>query len=141
MAMTDDLFVRRVLLLSAGFNLLGGLLFAFPGFPTGRLAGLPAEVPGLYRATVFLFIVLFGAMYGWLARQPRIDRPMVAFGAIGKAAFFTLVLIFWWAGAVPGRTVWLSSGDFVLAGVFALWLFTSRHDAPTVSADATIPSS
>jgi hypothetical protein len=127
--MTDDIFMRRVLLLSAGFNLLGGLLFAFPGFPTGRLAGLPGDVPGLYRATVFLFVVLFGGMYAWLARRPRIDRPMVAFGAIGKASFFALVLLFWWAGALPGRTVWLASGDAILAGVFALWLYTSRHDA------------
>jgi len=127
--MNDDLFMRRVLLLSAGFNVLGGLLFAFPNFPTGRLAGLPSDVPGLYRATVFLFIVLFGAMYAWLARRPRIDRPMVAFGAIGKASFFALVLLFWSAGALPGRSVWVTSGDAVLAGVFALWLYTSRHDA------------
>lgn len=132
--MNDDVFMRRVLLLSAGFNLLGGLLFAFPGFPTGRLAGLPAEVPGLYRATVFLFIVLFGGAYLWLARRAVIDRPMVAFGAIGKASFFALVLLFWWANAVPGRTVLIASGDFVLAGVFALWLYTSRRDVPATPA-------
>jgi hypothetical protein len=106
--MNDDTFMRRVLLLSAGFNLLAGLLFAFPNFPTGRLAGLPSDVSGLCRATVFLFVVLFGA--------------------IGKASFFALVLLFWSAGALPGRSVWAGSGDAVLAGVFALWLYTGRHD-------------
>lgn len=126
--MENDLFIRRVLRLSAVFNVLGAVLFAFPAWPTGRLAGLPAQVPGVYRATVCLFILLFGACYAWLSRRTPIDRPLLGFGAIGKASFFLLVLVFWWAQAVPGRTVAIASGDLIFAGVFALWLYTSRHD-------------
>ncbi len=127
--MDNDSFMRRVLRLSAVFNLVGALLFLFPESLFGTLAGLPANVPLLYRATVGLFVVLFGASYAWLAYRTPIDRPLVGFGAIGKASFFALVVILWQGGTLPGRTVPIAAGDAVLAGLFVWWLLTSRSAA------------
>lgn len=109
------------------FNLGGAALFAFPSSPFGQLAGLPSHVPGLYRALLTLFVLLFGGAYAWLARQEQIDRPLVALAAIGKAGAFAVIGGFWLLGVSPGRTALLASGDFVFAGLFAVWLVQSRN--------------
>lgn len=119
--MDRDPFFRRVLWTSAAFNLGGALLFAFPA-SLGQVVGLPAEVPGIYRAFVALFVVLFGGSYAWLAAQPTIDRAFVAFAAIGKASAFALILLFWIAGEGSLRGVAAGAGDLVFAGIFAWWL-------------------
>ena len=116
--MSRELLLRRALWAVAGFNALGALLFAFPQLPPGRLAGLPAEVPGAYRAFVALFILLFGGAYAWLARSEHPDRPMVLFGAIGKTSAFVLVTLLWLTGAVRGAGVLFASGDLVFAAIF-----------------------
>ncbi len=66
--------------------------------------------------------MLFGAAYAWLAAQPAINRPFVAFGAIGKAAAFALIFTLWLTGEVTATSVAAMSGDLVLAGLFALGL-------------------
>lgn len=116
--MSRELLLRRALWAAAGFNVLGALLFAFPRLPLAQLAGLPAEVPGAYRAFVALFILLFGAAYAWLARSAQPDRPMVLFGAIGKTSAFVLAMVLWLAGAFSGVGVLLASGDLGFAAIF-----------------------
>ncbi len=120
--MEKDIAIRRALWCSVAFNLMGALMFLFPEGPLGRLVGMPVPVPPLYNSTVALFIVLFGVAYAWLARSPVIDRASVAFGAIGKASFFFLVLSFWISGAAPGLMVLAASGDLMFAAFFARWL-------------------
>lgn len=122
--------MRRVLRLSALFNVGGAILFAFPSSPLGQLAGLPSPVPSLYRALLALFVLLFAGAYAWLAQREPIDRVLVGFAAIGKAAAFAVICGFWLLGQAPGRGALLASGDVVLAGIFTLWLLRSR-DAPT----------
>src|SRR5437762_533027 len=75
--------MRSALWASVVYNLGGTLLFVFPS-SFGRLAGLPVPVPRVYTALLALFVALFGGAYAWLARQPRIDRPLVAMAALGK---------------------------------------------------------
>jgi len=123
--MSPDVVVRRALWASAVFNVFGALLFAFPGSLPGRLAGLPADAPAVYRALVALFVLLFGGSYAWLARAPRIDRPLLALGAIGKAAAFFTVALLWMAGAAPARSVGAIFGDLAFAAVFAWYLMTA----------------
>lgn len=123
--MDKDEFMRRVLWLSVPFNLVGALLFAFPSSPVSRFAGFPAPVPALYSTLLAFFILLFGGTYAWLALQPTIDRPLVAFCAIGKAGFFALMVVFWWLGQVPGQAVLGAGGDLAFAGIFAWWLLTT----------------
>ncbi|MGH9677330.1 MAG: hypothetical protein ACRD36_09535, partial [Candidatus Acidiferrum sp.] len=65
--------------------------------------------------------------YAWLALQPRIDRPLVAMSAIGKAAAFSIIFMLWLIGEASGRGVLAAVGDLVFAGIFAWWLFGTRH--------------
>jgi hypothetical protein len=106
---------------SAVFNVGGALLFAFPA-SLGQLAGLPAAVPGIYRAMLAMFILLFAAAYAWLARQPSIDRPLVALAALGKASAFAVVFVFWLFDGASGLGMIAGTGDLVLAAIFAWWL-------------------
>ncbi len=117
--MDREQILRRALGTAAVFNAAGAMLFAFPAGVFGDLAGLPAVVPAVYRGLTALFVLLFGGAYAWLAVQPTINRPFVAFGAIGKASAFFLVLILWIAGEVPVRGVAMISGDLAFAALFA----------------------
>jgi hypothetical protein len=119
----DDL-LRRALWASAFFNLGGALLFLFPT-SLGRLAGFPAPVPAVYTVFLAFFVALFGGAYAWLARQPQIDRPLVALSAFGKAGAFVVVLACWLVGEVPGRSVLVTTGDLAFAAIFAWWLLGS----------------
>jgi hypothetical protein len=134
--MNRETVLRRALWTAAVFNLLGAMLFAFPASYFGQFAGLPAEVPAAYRAMTALFVLLFGGAYLWLAQQAVIDRPLVMFGAIGKASAFMLIVILWLSGAAGGRGVMIASGDLVLAGVF-LWCLRGGRRMATGRAKAT----
>ena len=93
--MSREHVLRPALWTAAFFNLAGAYPFAFPASSLGQFAGLPADVPVVYRAMTALFVLLFGGAYAWLAMQPTINRPFVAFGAIGKAAAFMTVVVLW----------------------------------------------
>jgi hypothetical protein len=103
------------------YNLGGALLFSFPG-SLGHLAGLPAPVPRVYTTLLAFFVALFGGAYVWLARQPRLDRPLIALAAVGKTGVFAIILAFWLLGDVPGIGVLSASGDAAFAAIFAWWL-------------------
>jgi hypothetical protein len=120
--MEKQTIFRRVLWTSAVFNLGGGLLFAFPSSQPSQLAGLPTPVPAVYSTLLALFVILFGGAYAWLALQPTIDRPLVAFAAIGKTGAFCIALVLWLVGEAPLRSVFAVSGDLVFAGLFFWWL-------------------
>jgi len=120
-----DRLVRGALLVSAVFNLGAALVFAFPS-SLGWLAGLPMPVPRAYTTLLAVFVMLFGVAYAWLARQPIIDRPLVAFSALGKASVFSAILVFWILGDLPGRAALGAVGDVVFAVIFAGWLVRSR---------------
>jgi hypothetical protein len=125
--MSKDKVIRRVLGASAIFNLAGALLFAFPSSVFGQLAGLPGAVPAAYRALCALFVLLFGGAYAWLAVARVIDRPMVAFSAIGKAAAFATILALAVAGKTPLRSLPPISGDLIFACLFGWWLLGTRR--------------
>lgn len=126
--MHPDDVVRRALWATTVFNVVGALMFAFPASLPGRIAGLPPDVPVPYRVLVALFVLLFGASYAWLARAPQIDRPLLALGAIGKAAAFFAVVLLWMASQLPFRSLLPMSGDLAFAALFAWWLaFDARR--------------
>jgi hypothetical protein len=125
----NDRVIRCVLWATVVFNLGGGLLFAFPASVLGQLAGLPAPVPGIYATLLAFFVLLFAGAYAWLALQTNIDRPMIAFAAIGKAGAFAIIFIFWALGQAPGRGVLAATGDLVFAGLFVYWLLNTRQSA------------
>ncbi len=74
------------------------------------------------------FIILFGGSYAWLALQPAINRPLLAFGAIGKTGAFLLVAVLWLAGQAPARGVLAITGDLIFACLFFAWLLRPRNE-------------
>jgi hypothetical protein len=122
--------MRTALWVSASFNLGAAFFFAFPSSWPGQLVGLPAIAPPVYRGVLAVFEALFGGAYVWLARRPVIDRPLVALGAMAKASAVTLIFILGAVGEVSGRFVLASSGDLVLAGIFAWWLLGAQQALP-----------
>ncbi len=124
--MNRDQVIRYALGASVFFNFGGAALFGFPDSALGEFVGLPPDVSLIYRATVGYFVILFGAMYGWLVMQPVINRPMVALGALGKAGFFFLVALLWLIGEAPGLGVAAAVGDLAFAGVFGWWVWGGR---------------
>jgi hypothetical protein len=123
-----DKFIRGVLWASAVFNLAGAMLFAFPESAISQFAGLPVPVPTFYAALLAEFIILFGGSYAWLALQPSINRPLLAFGAIGKTGAFLLVAVLWLVGEAPARGVLAITGDLIFACLFFGWLFWPRNE-------------
>jgi hypothetical protein len=133
--MAGDNLLRRALWVSVVYNFGGALLFAFPSSSLGQFAGLPTPVPPIYSALLAFFVALFGGAYAWLARQPDINRPLVALAAIGKAGVFAVIFVFWLLGEAPGRGVLGAIGDLILAGIFAWWLLGAQPSAaPGVAA-------
>lgn len=102
------------------------MLFAFPSSSLGRLSGMPSPVPSMYSTLVALFVALFAGVYGWLAMQPEIDRPMVALGAIGKAGAFSSMLGLWALGELRAIVVVAGTGDLILGGIFTWWLLSGK---------------
>lgn len=111
--------LRRALYAAGVFNLGGAALFAFPAFGLGPLAGLPAEVPVAYRVFTALFVLLFGGAYLYLASQPGIQKPFVAFGAIGKTTAFVAAVALWFSHQMSTFGVLLLAGDLGFAAFFA----------------------
>jgi hypothetical protein len=110
---------------AALFNLGAALLLAFPA-ALGQRIGLPADVPVVYSALTGLFVLLFGASYAWMALQPAVVRPLLAFGAIGKTAAFVAAVLLWCLDAIPLPILLAGIGDLVFAALFVRWLWDSR---------------
>lgn len=128
--MDRDNLMRRALHATSIMNVGGAMLFAFPD-SVGRFAGLPGPVPRLHSLFLAGLVLMFAGTYAWLARQPRIDRPLVAFSALGKTLFVAVVTLCWLLGDVPFLSVAAASADLVFAAIFVWWLL-----APV---DATAP--
>jgi hypothetical protein len=113
--------IRPVLWSGAAFNVLVALSMVFP-----PAFGLPPP-PGAPFNTWILawFVVLFGAAYGWMARQPRIPRPLVALAAIGKAGVFAIALACLLRGDIDRPAFAVAAVDGLFALVFVAWLRTA----------------
>ncbi|MDX2032377.1 MAG: hypothetical protein SF339_17005 [Blastocatellia bacterium] len=118
----NDRSMRVTLWASVLLNGVGASLFAFPSSGFAGFLGLPTPASRLYSTLCALFVALFGAVYVWLARRPRIDRPLVGFAAITKAAVFMVFLIFWISGGVTTLGLAMVVPHLAVAGLFAWWL-------------------
>jgi hypothetical protein len=117
-----DALLRKVLWTTFFYNVAGSLAFFFPR-SVGQLAGLPVPVPPIYSVLLGLFVLLFGGAYLWLALQPTIDRPLVAFAAVGKASVFVAAVALWATGNGPGWFIPGATGDLIFALLFSWWLW------------------
>jgi hypothetical protein len=125
--------MRRALWTSVPFNLGGALAFGFPE-SFGALVGMPAPAPPVYAASMAFLVALFAGTYAWMARQPRLDRPLVWFVTLGKGGFFLIVLALWMGGHASTLFLTTAAGDMVFAAIFMWWLLGEPAPAPAFAA-------
>jgi hypothetical protein len=118
--------VRVALWISVPLNLLGTALFgaAALGRPP---ATLPIVPPPFYAAQVGLTIAIFAGVYGWLARQAQINRPLLMVGGLGTLGFFGVCAAYAIAGDLPWQSVMQASPDLALGTIFLWWLAATRR--------------
>lgn len=123
----SDRALRTALWATVALNLLGVAVFA--PLAIGRPSPLvPIATPPYYAAQMTLTIGLFAGVYAWLARQPRIDRPLVAVGGLGKLGFFALTLGYGLAGVLPASMVFNALPDLVLGALFLVWVVNASDE-------------
>ncbi len=123
--MSKKIPMRGALLVAALFNFGAALLFALPT-TLGQLVALPSAPP-IYTTLVALFVALFGASYAWLALV-RIDRTLLALGAIGKMSAASAFFMLWRTGDASLLLMLGGLGDLAFAAIFFWWL---RATAPS----------
>jgi hypothetical protein len=118
--MSRDRVMRAALWVTVALNALGVAVFAPSalGYPSPLI---PLAAPPYYAAQLGYVIALFCGVYGWLAMQREINRPLVIVGALGKLGFFALGVAYWFAGDLPGSVVAKATPDLGLAGIFFWW--------------------
>jgi hypothetical protein len=121
--MERERLVRLTLWATVFFNLLAAGLFLVPSSSLGQLAGLPRSVPALYAVLTAYLVAFFAVAYAWLAAQPQIHRPPLAFFALGKIGVFVVATLLWLAGNASWRVVLLASGDLAFGLFWLSWLF------------------
>ena len=120
--MTAPRWLRNAMLATAVMNGVAALLFLPFAAPWRALAGLPADAPAVYLATVALFVLLFGAGYLYVGVTGRADPLFVGLSAAGKLSFVTLLVGFAAAGALSWRAPLTAGGDLVFGVLFLRWL-------------------
>ena len=122
--MNNDTLVRRTLAFSVFYNLVGAIIFFFPG-SVGKLAGLPQPAQFAYSGFCASVILIFAGVYFWLSRQPQIDKPLVVVASVGKTSFFLVMLASWLIGESTITGPLIATVDLIMAIIFAQWALTS----------------
>lgn len=135
--MTKDKVMRGALWATVALNILGVAVFA-PSALGRESALMPLPAPPYYAAQVAYTIALFGGVYAWLALQPRINRPLVIVGALGKLGFFLLAVAYWMAGDLHWDIVLKALPDLVFALVFLWWARTAPGEISAVIPSAAV---
>ena len=126
--MIHETWVRATLWLTAPFNFVAAHIFSFPSSGLGQFVEVPPQEPGFYTLFSGLMVGLFGVAYLWNALQPRIVKPLLAFGAFGKLIAFTLSAVLFGQGTFSGFALVLMAGDLILAVFWIVWLWTDRGE-------------
>jgi hypothetical protein len=119
-------WMRRALLSTAVMNLFAAAAFLPSARVVRALAELPENVHPLYLATISMLILVFGIGYLWTGATGRADRLFIALAAVGKIAFFTILVGFWLAGELSVRAPLLGAADLFFGVLFLIWLAGSR---------------
>ena len=118
--------LRTTLYFTFFYNLMGFITFLAPE-RFGQLAGLPAGVPFLFTGFIAFNILLFGLVGLWQARQPDMNRPVLAIIGISKITFCLLMGLSWLKGEVAFAGFLMSLVDFAMGIVFLLGARGARN--------------
>lgn len=124
-----DAFYRRMFLVAALWNLLGGAFIVAATKWIFSTAGLrPPQPPLYYQAWIALFLT-FGIGYYMVYRDMFGNKNIVILGMIGKLAFAVIFIgnLILFAGQAPRFFLIPVVGDLVFVGLFWMFLrFASR---------------
>lgn len=127
--MSDERAVRAALWASIPLNTVGAIVLGYPSSALGGALGLPGDVPALYSTLCAVFVAAFAAAYLWLVLQTRLDRPLIGLAALVKTSVFGVFLLFWLAGSVTDRGLWMVVPHAAVAAVFFAWLSRNGREA------------
>jgi len=120
-------WMRFTLFATAAMNMLGAAAFLPAAQPLRELGGFPEAGHPLYVSTVGIFIFVLGLGYLGCAILGRADRLFIAVGALGKLAFFALLVGLWVARELPVQAPLSGAGDLVFGLLFLAWLAQTRR--------------
>ena len=120
----SESFYKRMFLIGAIWNLLGGVLVLVLTDWIFASAHLPLpDPPSYYQSWIALFMT-FGIGYYMAFRNPYANKNIVILGMIGKLAFAAIftggVIVF--PGRIPMLFLIAVIGDVIFAVLFGLFL-------------------
>ena len=123
-----NIYARWLFGLAAAFNFAIGFSFLFARPLLLRQIGFdPVRGSNIQIANlVGMFIALFGYCYLLAAIDPRLYRPFIQVGAMGKLLAIVCVAAPWLAGSVHTPPPPLLAGDFIFAFLFLDYLRRTR---------------
>jgi hypothetical protein len=124
--MFSEATIRKTVWATVPFNFVGALTFGIPHSFPGRLLQMP-PAPAIFTWNLGFLIALFGLAYAWIALQPRINRPLLTLGAIGKIGVFVVAAVLYSLGQVALLLVLAVAGDLLFGAIWLIWL---RSDQP-----------
>jgi len=131
----NDFWQRRLLIVAAGWNVLGGSSALFD--PARHFAQMFTEslsmgdpLQAFFFRCTWINVIAWGAAYLLAAAWPGARMAVLLAGGAGKLAYFGACIALYSSGA--GRTMLLVAGivDLALAALFAVALISRRKAAP-----------
>ncbi len=126
--MTLPGLVRLSLAITAPFNVLAGIAFAWPASVIGQFNGMPPTSNPFYGWMAGGVIAIFGFAYATMAWSGVFSRGLLAVGAAGK----TFAVIISWIAAstalLPTSTAVFMTGDLIFASLWVWYLLQTKQD-------------
>ncbi len=125
----SESFYKRMFLIGAIWNLLGGVLLVLTGWIFASVNLTPPYPPAYYQSWIALFMT-FGIGYYMAFRDPYANKNIVILGMIGKLAFAAIFIgsMIVFPGQIPMYFLIAVIGC-VFAVLFGMFLnFAKRQD-------------
>lgn len=120
---------RSALLATFLLNMMGAFAFIPSSRGLREFGGLPESGNSFYSWILASWIFLFGILYLRLAFTRSQERFFVIIGAFGKTSFALLLAVLAGSGELPPRAALAGLADFIIAIIFFVWLYQTRHVA------------
>ena len=130
------LWIRLVFVLSGLYDMLAGIVFLFFAPAIYQRAGIPPPSHPAYVQLPSLVIMVFGAMFFQISKDPQANRNLIPFGLGFKASYCIVILLHAMAHKMPFLML-----PFAWADIVCLVLFAAAYRATGTGRQATPESS
>ncbi len=111
--------------------MLGIVFLVIPWWAYQTFQVTPPNHWGYVQVPAALLIV-FGAMFAAIARDPSRNRGLIPYGVGLKVAYFTIVFAYWAASGIPGIWKPFAIIDLLMVVLF-VWAYVTLGAAPRSS--------